>query len=318
MASKKKKRKSLTRKIEIPYQNYDIVFKSLTHVFKGNVLEHLGVRIAPVVRAVPTDLQQIKLKSRGMDFVFLLEDGTYLHAEFQTKASEEDLHRFKEYDVALYDRVQELIHTAVIYGAGIEKATEYLNCGSVKYETIAVYLNDHDGETTYNDLLEKITKFVQLNEFDQLNLVLLPLMGKVKNRSAMAVDALKLASKLENNTRKRYLMGCLIGISDKFLDDKYVESFMEVLNMTRVFQSLYTKGWDEGKKEGRIENFHDTMRKFLERKFGPRSSALQQNVGKMTELEVLDFVLEELFAVSTLEEAKAVINDGIKSSSSKQ
>ena len=35
----------------------------------------------------------------------------------------------------------------------------------------------------------------------------------------------------------------------------------------------------------------------------------------MTDLETLDFVLEELFAISTFEEAKAVINDGVSSTS---
>ena len=85
MAAKKKDKKqskALTKKIDIPYQNYDVVFKSLTHVFGGTVLENIGIKLAPIVRAVPTDLQEVKLKNRGMDFVFLLHNGHHLHLEF--------------------------------------------------------------------------------------------------------------------------------------------------------------------------------------------------------------------------------------------
>jgi hypothetical protein len=39
-----------------------------------------------------------------------------------------------------------------------------------------------------------------------------------------------------------------------------------------------------------------------------------QNVREMTRLEILDGVMEDLFAAGTLEEAKAIIWDGIKKS----
>ena len=316
MAAKKKDKKqgkALTKKIDIPYQNYDVVFKSLTHVFGGTVLENIGIKLAPVVRAVPTDLQEVKLKNRGMDFVFLLHNGHYLHMEFQTTAGEEDLHRFKEYDVALYDKVKAKIHTVVIYGAGITKAPENLDCGSVKYETTAVYLHDRDGEAIYNDLLEKAKRSVQFDEYDQLNLVLLPLMGNIENRSQMAVDVLNLAGTIKDEKRQRYLMACIIGISDKFLDDAYVEKFMEVINMSRIFQAIIVRAKEEGKKEGEILSSQRHMQKFLLRKFGLKSSQLKPKIKQLDDLEVLDFVEEELFAVTNWEEAVAVINDGIRS-----
>ena len=319
----KKKLKKLTKKIDIPYQNYDVVFKSLTHVFGGSVLEVLGVNLASVVRAVPTELQEVKLKNRGMDFVFLLQNDEYLHVEFQTTASEDDLHRFKEYDIALYDKVQAKIHTVVIYGAGITKAPEKLDSGSVKYETTAVYLHDRDGVAIYNDLLDKVARSVQFDEYDQLNLVLLPLMGNIENRSQMAVNALNLASIIEDEKRQRYLIACVIGIADKFLDDAYIEKFMEVINMSRIFQTIINKareegategkieGKKEGKKEGKIELSREFIQKLLFRKFGLKSSQLRPQVAKLNDLAVLDYVLEELLAVTTLDEAAAVINDGI-------
>ena len=60
----------------------------------------------------------------------------------------------------------------------------------------------------------------------------------------------------------------------------------------------------------RAEKAQDVIRKFLARRFGSKSSGLQQKVQQMTNLEVLDYVLEELFAINTMEEAQAIINDG--------
>ena len=38
---------------------------------------------------------------------------------------------------------------------------------------------------------------------------------------------------------------------------------------------------------------------------------MQQKIQGMNDLEALDYVLEELFTANTLEEARAIINDGV-------
>ncbi|MDK2889166.1 MAG: hypothetical protein PWP72_2044, partial [Thermoanaerobacter sp.] len=48
------------------------------------------------------------------------------------------------------------------------------------------------------------------------------------------------------------------------------------------------------------------------RRFGDASAGLQEKVREMTSLEVLDGVMEELFAANTLEEAQAIIRDGME------
>ena len=129
------------------------------------------------------------------------------------------------------------------------------------------------------------------------------------------------------------MIACIIGISDKFLDDEYVEKFMEVINMSRIFQTIISKAKEEGEKEGKIAGKREgiregkkegikegevlrsqkDMQKFLLRKFGLKSSQLKPKIIQLDDLEVLDFVLEELFGVTNWEEAVAVINDGIRS-----
>ena len=41
-------------------------------------------------------------------------------------------------------------------------------------------------------------------------------------------------------------------------------------------------------------------------------AVLQQKIQQVNDPEVLDYVLEELFTANTLEEARTIINDGLK------
>ncbi|MCS5697061.1 DUF4351 domain-containing protein, partial [Desulfofundulus thermocisternus] len=66
-----------------------------------------------------------------------------------------------------------------------------------------------------------------------------------------------------------------------------------------------------GEARGKVEAKQDAICKYLRRRFGDASAGLQQEVREMTSLEVLDGIMEELFAANTLEEARAIIEEGI-------
>jgi len=76
------------------------------------------------------------------------------------------------------------------------------------------------------------------------------------------------------------------------------------------------EGKAEGKAEGRIEGevikAQDAICKYLKKRFGDTSADLQQKIKEVTSLEVLDSIMEELFASNTWEEAQTIINDGLK------
>jgi len=67
-----------------------------------------------------------------------------------------------------------------------------------------------------------------------------------------------------------------------------------------------------GEARGKVEKAQDAICKYLRRRFGDASAGLQEKVREMTSLEVLDGVMEELFAANTLEEAQAIIRDGME------
>ncbi|WP_338824634.1 hypothetical protein MHOCP_02410 [Moorella humiferrea] len=74
------------------------------------------------------------------------------------------------------------------------------------------------------------------------------------------------------------------------------------------------EGRAEGEARGKVEATQDAICKYLKRRFGDASAGLQQKVREMTSLEVLDSVMEELFAANTLEEAGDIIREGINKS----
>lgn len=97
------------------------------------------------------------------------------------------------------------------------------------------------------------------------------------------------------------------------LDSKEVDVIMQITTSwhEKGRAEGRAEGRTEGRAEGRVERTREIICKYLIRKFGERSANLQQKVGQVTDLEQLDHILEELFAASTLEEARAIINDNI-------
>jgi len=88
----------------------------------------------------------VEAKEKRVDFVFLLEDETLLHLEFQTTVPEDILRRFAYYGARLVERYNMDVNTAVIYSGRIESAPELLEQGSLCYRVTNVFLKSMDGD----------------------------------------------------------------------------------------------------------------------------------------------------------------------------
>lgn len=95
------------------------------------------------------------------------------------------------------------------------------------------------------------------------------------------------------------------------IDKKEVELIMQITT------SWHEKGRMEGRLEGeavgeargKVEKAQEIIFKFLEARFGVDTSGIREKVRQLSDLEVLDRVLAELFAVNSAEEAQRVIRD---------
>jgi len=304
--------------VAVSRHNYDIIFKSLTETFADRTLKMFGIDTVPIVRAEKTELPRIEIDERRMDFVFYLADDSYLHLEFQTTSGVENLERFKLYDATLYQKRKKKIQTAVVYGAGVEGAPEALDHGSIKYRVQNIYMGRYDGDAIYRGLLVKVERQEGLEEIDQLNLIFLPLMKSSVDRSLRAIDAVEVAKKIKDERQQDFLIGSLVGITDKFIDREYVKKLMEVLRMTRVGRELYNEGIAEGRVEGKISTKKEDIKDYLDARFGFESLELQEKVDQITSLEVLDRLLKHLFAADSLEKARTIVEDAMKAQARKR
>ena len=91
-----------------------------------------------------------------MDFVFLLEDNSYLHLEFQTVYNESDLVRFCIYDCRLFARDKRRINTVIIYSSDSKNIKSQLDMGVVKYNPQIIKMSDYDGDSIYCELENKL------------------------------------------------------------------------------------------------------------------------------------------------------------------
>ncbi|KFI35437.1 hypothetical protein HY00_04990 [Peptococcaceae bacterium SCADC1_2_3] len=72
-----------------------------------------------------------------------------------------------------------------------------------------------------------------------------------------------------------------------------------------------TTSWHEkGKIEGKIE----AICKFITRRFSAESGEVREKVWQVASPELLDSLMEELFAANTLEEAQSIIRKAVDKS----
>jgi predicted transposase/invertase (TIGR01784 family) len=250
---------------EITHHSNDILMKCMAENFKDKTLAFFGLKTPRIAGLSPTALPAIEARETRTDIVFLLEDDTLLHLEFQTTVSKEDMKRFMLYDARITSREEHarVINTAVIYSGNIQQAPEILDCGSIFYRVTNVYMKDYDGDAEYKKLHQKITAEEILDEEDLMKLVFLPLMKSRKKIEERAVQSLELARRLKDDKQRVFAMSGIIVVTDKHLTEEYKKRLMEVLQMTQIEQWIKEEGREEGKKEGKKEREKEIARTAL-------------------------------------------------------
>ena len=80
---------------KISHKARDIIQKYACGVFKGSALEFYGIK-AEIKELINVELLVVEVTDSSTDYIFLLEDNSYLHLEFQTKYNKKGLARFLE------------------------------------------------------------------------------------------------------------------------------------------------------------------------------------------------------------------------------
>ncbi|KUK80738.1 MAG: Uncharacterized protein XD96_1409, partial [Petrotoga mobilis] len=153
-----------------------------------------------------------------------------------------------------------------MYSGKYESAESELDMGSNKYKVQQVFMTKYDGIKRYEEIKEKIEKEEEPTDKDleensltaNMELVFLPLMRNEKSEEEVTKDVFELAIKIPDEDKKEAVIGSLLGFSDNYVMDEYINKLKEVIRMTKIGTSLF----EEGEKELTI--------KILNRRFGRR------------------------------------------------
>ncbi len=89
------------------------------------------------------------------------------------------------------------------------------------------------------------------------------------------------------------------------MDKKEVDAIMQIT--TSWHEKGRAEGLAEGRAEGKIKAKQEVICRYLARRFGADSAAIQEKVPQLTDMDALDRVLDRLFAAGSLEEARNII-----------
>ena len=237
---------------QITKHNNDVIMKAMAETFSDKSLSFFGLNVPKILDVAHTVLPVLEVRENRTDFIFLLEDDSYLHLEFQTTFKLQDLKRFALYDARIINKYDRDINTAVIYSGKIEVVPNSFKKGSLSYEVKNIYMKDFDGDEEYRKLNDKIYTNVQLADEDVLKLIFLPLMKSRFSEEEMALNAAELAKEIPGEA-KTFILAAIIAVSDKFLSDTYRNKLLEVLKMTQIEQMIREEAKKEGKNESQIE-----------------------------------------------------------------
>ncbi len=217
---------------KISRQARDIIQKYASGLFKDTTLEFYGIKAARIKELINVELPVIEVADSSTDYIFLLEDDTYLHFEFQTAYNKSDLTRFATYDIRLYERDSRKVITVIIYSSEVKKAAAMLEVGSLVYSPQKVMMIDYDGNAIYTELEGKIKSGQTLLDTDMLNLIFLPLMKHNIPKNELAAKSIGLAQTIPDKTRRDICIASIFAFGSKYLNVSEAHKLLEVLRMT--------------------------------------------------------------------------------------
>ena len=287
----------------------DAVLKKAMEVFKEGASSffNLGVKID---KAAHTEIKNINIKTNAMDYLFYLDNGDYLHFEFQTTKKQEDISRFLYYDSSLHYSTKKNIRTIVVYSSDISEAVTELNCGTIDYKIEAFYMSTLDGDKKLEELKNKVLNEEELTEEDIMSLCFIPLMKTKKSKSNIIIESIDTASKIKSNKYKDKCLMLLYALFDKFGDEISKKRFREVLTLTEVGKMIYNEGMEEGLEKGLAKGIGrgkcEILIKQLIKKFKVLPEGLREKIMELP-TDTLEIIATEIFDMESIEDLKKYI-----------
>ena len=285
-------------KTKIPRNIKDLSQKGILNYFQNHAISFYGFKAAKIVESLNVELQDIKVQERRTDLVFLLEDDSLLHLEFQTVYRTSDLIRFLLYDALLHEQHKRKVTTVIIYAAGVKRRDVSLKFDTLTYNPYTIFLEEKDGEEILVSLEEKIVRGEKLTVEDILNLDFYFFMKNAIIEVDRAKRLLEVATHITEHRSRELTIATIFGIASKFLDVEHLEQLKEVFMMTVDPVAEF------------MEELAELRVSKIERKYAEKELELERKIErKMEQMERKMEQMERKMEQERLETAKRMLTE---------
>ncbi|WPS85659.1 hypothetical protein SMD22_00980 (plasmid) [Brevibacillus halotolerans] len=256
--------------IALHYNKMDITQRLLADNMRGQKpLITFDFETAKVQEVLPTDLPDLRTKDDKADTLYLLEDGTFLHVEYQTTVRKHDPLRFAEYVLGLYNKYKDderfesfEFQTVVMYAPHISrssvKTTLDLKC--IQFTFHPLLLNELDQSAEYTRIIDKIRQDpnVVLTDEEKMLLIYKPLFhSQVEDIENEAIQVVRDIQEISDPLLKTRLIGTIFVLTMKYLGENGQNKIWEVLKDMNIVQEEMKKQYEQG---------YDDMRRNIRQK----------------------------------------------------
>lgn len=207
------------------------------------------------------------------DNLFLLEDGSYALLDYESDYRIGNKVKYAGYVLRLLRRLQKegadianlRIRIIVIYTADVtrEQTVDALNVGDIVICTAEGFLSEISSEEVKVRLQHKIEQKQLLDERDLMELIVLPLTYRGKERQQKAAhEAVDLAKEIEDESVQEMALAGILSFSDKIIDKKLANEIRRCLSMTKVGAIIareMEESEERGRRAGRVEGKAEGM-----------------------------------------------------------
>lgn len=281
----------------ITEQNKDVVSKWFAETMKNRSLSVYGIDVPQIVDVRPTNLPAVETNEKRMDNLFLLEDGSYALLDYESDYRIGNKVKYAGYALRLLRRLQKeginianiQIRIIVIYTADVTRTQtkDMLNVGDLVICTTEGFLSEILSEEVHARIQQKIEQNQALDDRDLMELIILPLTYKGKERQQKAAhEAVLLAKQIEDESLQEMALAGILSFSDKIIDKKLANEIRRCLSMTKV-GAIIAKEMEESEARGEARGRASALLTVLSSK-GEVSEKLEQKICMQTRSELLD------------------------------
>ncbi len=284
---------------EITYHNKDVLSKVLAENFKEKSLKVYGINVPKIKQILPTNLPAVQVNEMRLDNLFLLEDGSVAVIDYESDVKWENHLKYLNYIVRILERYKKekapkRIRMIVIYTADVEDTPEEFSAGCLTLKMEQAFLSRMDAESVSERIKRKLEEKEPLSDDEMMQMIVLPLAYKGKERKKEAVkETVELAKRIEGSEEKTFVLSGILVFADKIIDAGTAEYIKEVIRMTQVAELLLEEGRREGRREGRQEGVQESALRLLRKGLSALKVAELLDLTEKEVLNIKDGILRE-------------------------